>query len=121
MRSDFVPGFPPEQSAATRVIDVERQQQIVFDGLAFDTVGFWNFGRFRARRSWFRRPGQIGNTVEQHLAFIRFVLPVMMSIIVVLPAPFAAMMARISRGGRAFSDMIVDGMKAVVETCTPSR
>src|SRR5882762_696683 len=48
------------------------------------------------------------------------VLPVMMSIIVVLPAPFGPMMARISPGA-SVSDRLLMAWKPSNETCTPSR
>ena len=48
------------------------------------------------------------------------VLPVMMSIIVVLPAPFGPMMARISPGSIA-SDRLLIALKPSKATCTPLR
>src|ERR1700712_5561484 len=48
------------------------------------------------------------------------VLPVMMSIIVVLPAPLGPMMARISPGW-SISDRLLMAWKPSNETCTPSR
>src|SRR5476649_1977749 len=48
------------------------------------------------------------------------VLPVIISIIVVLPAPFGPMMARISPGA-SVSDRLLMAWKPSNETCTPSR
>src|ERR1700710_1903741 len=48
------------------------------------------------------------------------VLPVMMSIMVVLPAPLGPMMARISPGASG-SDRLLMAWKPSNETCTPSR
>src|SRR5207253_3639551 len=48
------------------------------------------------------------------------VLPVMMSIMVVLPAPFGPMTARISPGSSA-SDKLLMAWNPSNETCTPSR
>ena len=48
------------------------------------------------------------------------VLPVMTSIIVVLPAPFGPMIARISPGSMA-SDRLFSALKPSKETVTPSR
>ena len=64
--------FLPEQRAPDAMIDIQRQQQIVFDGLALE---YRRLLEFPADPEFgdpgFVEPGQIGDAVEQHLALIR--------------------------------------------------
>ena len=87
-----------------------------------NTVGFWNLrpmpsSAMRVSSSRVRSVTPSNSTVPAS----GLVLPVMMSIIVVLPAPFGPMMARISPGSSVERE-IVDGVESRrTETCTPSR
>ena len=79
-----------------------------------NTVGFWNL---RPMPSWAMSASSVRGevdaaAVEQHVARVGPVLPVMMSIIVVLPAPLGPMMARISPGA-SVERQVVDGAEAV--------
>ena len=99
MRSDLGLVSAPEQRALDAVIDIERQQQIVLDGLALEHRRLLEFAAdAEFGDAGLVEPGQVGDAVEQHVPSSGLVLPVMMSIIVVLPAPFGPMMARISPG-----------------------
>src|SRR3954453_2626339 len=86
-----------------------------------NTVGFWNFrpipsSAIRVSSSWVRSTEPSKYTSPSS----GLVLPVMMSIIVVFPAPLGPMMARISPGSRT-SDRLLMAWKPSNETCTPSR
>jgi hypothetical protein len=83
-----------------RVSDIERQFRYCPQTVWLsNTVGFWNL---RPMPSWAISASSslVRSTiaVEEHLPLSGRVLPVMMSIIVVLPAPFGPMMARSSPG-----------------------
>ena len=86
-----------------------------------NTVGFWNLrpmpssaicGLVELGESWL--PSNNTSPLSGR------VLPVTTSIIVVLPAPFGPMMARISPGSIA-SDRLLSARKPSNETVTPSR
>ena len=86
-----------------------------------NTVGFWNLRPMPSLaicvsssvdRSW--TPSKKTSPLSGR------VLPVTTSIIVVLPAPFGPMMARISPGSTA-SDRLFSARKPSNETLTPSR
>ena len=64
--------------------------------------------------------GQVDGTVEVDLALSGRVLPVTTSIIVVLPAPFGPMIARISPGSMT-RDNSLSARKPSKVTVTPSR
>ena len=86
-----------------------------------NTVGFWNLrpmpsSAMRVSSSRVRSVTPSNSTVPSS----GLVLPVMMSIIVVLPAPLGPMMARISPGA-SVSDRLLMAWKPSNETCTPSR
>src|SRR5262249_45941943 len=86
-----------------------------------NTVGFWNLrpmpsSAMRVSSSRVRSTAPSNSTVPSS----GLVLPVMMSIIVVLPAPFGPMMARISPGA-SVSDRLLMALKPSKATCTPSR
>ena len=86
-----------------------------------NTVGFWNLrpmpsSAISASSSWVRSdlPRNSARPASGR------VLPVMTSIIVVLPAPFGPMMARISPGSIT-SDRPFSALKPSKLTVTPSR
>ena len=86
-----------------------------------NTVGFWNLrpipsSAIRVSSSRVRSVMPSNSTSPSS----GLVLPVMMSIIVVLPAPLGPMMARISPGS-SVSDRLLMAWKPSNETCTPSR
>ena len=86
-----------------------------------NTVGFWNLrpmpsSAIRVSSSRVRSVTPSNSTSPSS----GLVLPVMMSIIVVLPAPLGPMMARISPGS-SVSDRLLMAWKPSNETCTPSR
>ncbi len=64
--------FAPEQRAAYAMIDVERQQQIVLDGLAFEHRRLLEFASDAEFGDLcFVEPRQIDRAVEQHVALVR--------------------------------------------------
>src|SRR6187549_811540 len=86
-----------------------------------NTVGFWNLrpmpsSAIRVSSSLVRSVMPSNSTSPSS----GLVLPVMMSIIVVLPAPLGPIMARISPGS-SVSDKLLMAWKPSNETCTPSR
>src|ERR1700730_9723006 len=86
-----------------------------------NTVGFWNFrpipsSAIRVSSNRVRSVTPSNKTSPSS----GLVLPVMMSIIVVLPAPLGPIMARISPGA-SVSDRLLMAWKPSNETCTPSR
>src|SRR5229473_1237913 len=64
--------FAPEQRAPDAMIDIQRQQQIVFDGLALE---YRRLLELAADPEFgdpgFVEPGQVGDAIEQHRALIR--------------------------------------------------
>ena len=87
-----------------------------------NTVGFWNL---RPMPSWAMAASSLvvrsmlprSNSTSPASGLV---LPVMMSIIVVLPAPFGPMMARISPGASS-SDRLLMARKPSKVTLTPLR
>src|ERR1700722_7969839 len=62
----------PEQRALDAVVDVERQQQIIFDGLAFEHGRLLEFAaNSKLGDARFIEPGEVGDAIEQHGAFVR--------------------------------------------------
>ena len=91
--------FASEQRGAHAARRLGREQQIVFDRVVLEHGRLLELAADPERRNLgFVELGQIMAPVEHHLALSGRVLPVMMSIIVVLPAPLGPMIARISPG-----------------------
>ncbi len=118
----FIVGFMPPQRGAGRAVVLERKQQIVLDGVHLEHRRLLELaadaerGDLRFRRAWSGRELPSKNTSPSSGR----VLPVTMSIIVVLPAPFGPMMARISPGSTA-SDRLLMARKPSNDTLTPLR
>ena len=99
----------------------ERELEIVLDGVALEDGRLLEFpADAEPGDLGLVEPGEVDLAVEIDLARSGRVLPVTMSIIVVLPAPFGPMMARISPGSMT-SDSSLSARKPSKETETPSR
>ena len=104
-----------------RAVALQRKPQVVLDrvhlehGRLLELAADAELGDLRLVEL-----GEIVRAVEQTSPLSGRVLPVMMSIIVVLPAPFGPMMARISPGSMV-SDRLLSARKPSNETETPSR
>ena len=93
----FLDAFAPPQSGAGAAVGLKREFEVVVDGLALKYRGLLElaadaeFGDFGLVE-----PGEVVSPSNMTSPVSGRVLPVTTSIIVVLPAPFGPMMARIS-------------------------
>jgi hypothetical protein len=110
----------PNRARTGRADPLQRQQNVVLDGVALEhgrllefaaDAEFGDLGLVERVRSM--APSNSTSPSSGR------VLPVMTSIIVVLPAPLGPMMARISPG--ASERQVVEGAEAVERHMTPSR
>jgi len=81
----------------TAALALQRELEVVGDRMELEPVGFWNFRPIPSSAiSGLVVAGEVDLPSKNTSPASGRVLPVMTSIIVVLPAPFGPMMARIS-------------------------
>ena len=111
----------PEQGRARPAVALEREQEVVLDrvhlehGRLLELAADAELGDLGLVEL-----GEVVRAVESTSPSSGRVLPVTTSIMVVLPAPFGPMMARISPGSTA-SDRLLSALKPSNETVTPLR